>query len=188
MDGKQIADAVLAVSVFQPAAERKSKPESFNNLFVKNFPPGDYTDTDLRAVFESYGPITSCHIDATNKFGFVCFAQPEHAAKALEHLGESEAVSALYVSRAMKKDVRRKVLRVEMLKSMRQVARQNLYFKGFPVDESADDLSEELKIYFGKFGEVKNLKLMQRTVEVEGASREEMLGFGYVSFHTLESA
>jgi RNA recognition motif-containing protein len=49
-------------------------------------------------------------------------------------------------------------------------------------------LTEELKSFFAKFGEVKSLKLMTRTVEVEGATRDELLGFGYVSFQTLEAA
>ena len=73
---------------------------------------------------------------------------------------------------------------------MRQVARQNLYFKGFPVDGScsSEDMTEELKQYFAKFGEVKNLELMQSKDEVNGVTREELLGFGYVSFHTLEAA
>lgn len=69
-----------------------------------------------------------------------------------------------------------------MLKSMKQVARQNLYFKGFPVDgeTSTDEMTEELRIYFAKFGEVKNLKLIVKD--------DVMVGFGYVSFHTLEAA
>jgi hypothetical protein len=42
------------------------------------------------------------------------------------------------------------------------VARQNLYFKGFPIDGSCttEELTEELKEYFIKFGDVKNLQLM----------------------------
>lgn len=73
---------------------------------------------------------------------------------------------------------------------MKDLARNNLYFKGFPTDgdTSIEELSQELKTFFEKFGEVKSLKLMQRTVETEGVSREELLGFGYVSFQTLESA
>lgn len=43
-------------------------------------------------------------------------------------------------------------------------------------------MTEELKTFFAKFGEVKSLKLMSRTVEVEGATHNELLGFGYVSY------
>jgi hypothetical protein len=47
---------------------------------------------------------------------------------------------------------------------MKQMARQNLYFKGFPVDaantsEKVEQLEVELKEFFTKFGDVKNLKL-----------------------------
>lgn len=65
------------------------------------------------------------------------------------------------------KEVREKLLRIEMLKSARQMAKQNLYFKGFSVDDCKDEqkiteLEAELKEYFAKFGEVKNLKLVRK--------------------------
>lgn len=73
---------------------------------------------------------------------------------------------------------------------MKELARQNLYFKGFPVDGSTsiEDLSKELETHFAKCGDIKTLKLMSRTVEVEGTKHEELLGFGYVSFKTLEGS
>lgn len=75
-------------------------------------------------------------------------------------------------------------MKKDALKFMKDLARNNLYFKGFPNDGSSTiaEMTEELKTFFAKFGEVKSLKLMQRTVEVEGATRDELLGFGYVSF------
>lgn len=83
----------LSVQAFVPRSERQPhKPETFTNLFVKNFPPQTdashpYNEADLRKVFESYGPITSCKVDESGAFGFVCFEEPAHAAKALSDLG-----------------------------------------------------------------------------------------------------
>lgn len=59
---------------------------------MKNFPPQSesgtpYTEADLKAVFEPYGPITSCKVDDSGAFGFVCFEDSTHAAKALSDLG-----------------------------------------------------------------------------------------------------
>lgn len=194
MEGKQLESGeTLTVRVFVPKNERPQQAEPFNNLFVKNFPASDsgepYTEVELRRVFEGFGPIVSAKVDDSGKFGFVCFEDPAHAAKALSVLGESEE-GGLYVSKMVKRDLRRKQLRLDMLKSMRQVAKSNLYFKGFPCDGSAtiEELQTELKTYFESFGEVKNLKVMTRSVTVEGLTREELLGFGYVSFHTLEAA
>lgn len=75
---------------------------------------------------------------------------------------------------------------------MRDLARNNLYFKGFPCDGSmtVQDLTTELRTFFEKFGEVKTLKLPTRIVASDGgiAQRESLLGFGFVSFQTMESA
>ena len=53
---------------------------------------------------------------------------------------------------------------------MRDLARNNLYFKGFPCDDSmtVNDLTTELRAFFEKFGEVKTLKLPTRTVTSDG--------------------
>ena len=42
------------------------------------------------------------------------------------------------------------------------MARQNLYFRGFPVDTavSRESTEKELKEFFATFGEVSNVKLM----------------------------
>lgn len=57
------------------------------------------------------------------------------------------------------------------------MARQNLFFRGFQIGANTE---EELRAYFGQFGEIKSLRI----VEKEGSS----LGRGYVSFETVESA
>lgn len=139
-------------------------------------------------------------IDASRAFGFVAFENCEDAATALasfpKSMAEDDATrdvpqQGLYVVKCLKKEDRKTALLKDTLKFMKDLARNNLYFKGFPTNDegtSIADLTTELKTFFEKFGEVKSLKLMQRSVEVEGATKDELLGFGYVSFQTLESA
>ena len=59
------------------------------NLYIKNL--DDTIDDDrLRSTFEQYGAITSAKVmkdkeraDVSKGFGFVCFAQPEEATRAV---------------------------------------------------------------------------------------------------------
>jgi RNA recognition motif-containing protein len=82
------------------------------------------------------------------------------------------------------------VLKKEHMKKMRDIARNNLYFKGFPNDTSVsrEDLERELAEFFGKFGEVKNLKLPVREATVDGVPTEVLTGFGFCAFQNLEAA
>lgn len=98
--------------------------------------------------------------------------------------------NGLRVVKCMKKEQRSEYLRKEHIKTMRDLARNNLYFKGFPCDYSTSvaDLEIELRAFFEKFGEVKTLRLMHKPVSDQGVQREKLFGFGFVSFQTLESA
>ncbi len=76
--------------------------------------------------------------------------------------------------------------------------RFNLYFKNLPNGTTEEDLKE----YFGQFGEIKSLKLMRKRVPapLESQLKEESkideqkfvqgesLGFGFVSYTTIEAA
>jgi len=64
-----------------------------------------------------------------------------------------------------------------------------LYFKGFDVDEATtvekiEELEGELRVYFAKFGEVKNLKLVRKPEQLQKDAITEslLIGFGFVSF------
>lgn len=84
------------------------------------------------------------------------------------------------------------------LKYKKQMARQNLYFRGFPVDSSVSraDTETELKEFFMTFGEVSNLKLMLArkptasvdAVAIGDSSSDNMLGFGFVCYKSVEDA
>ena len=65
----------------------------------------------------------------------------------------------------------------------------NLYFKNLPSESSENELKE----FFSQFGEIRSLKLMRKKLPPkEDESKEivfgESLGFGFVSFVTIESA
>merc|ERR1719324_1637839 len=86
------------------------------NLYVKNL--DEATDNDsLRTLFETFGTITSASAPRDEKdkckgFGFVCFASPDEATKAVTemHLKVVKG-KPLYVGLAEKKDARQERLR-----------------------------------------------------------------------------
>ena len=90
---------------------------------------------------------------------------------------------------ALKKELREAYVRMRTLKFKKQMARQNLYFRGFPVDTSVsiESTEKELTEFFTTFGEVANLKLMV-TRRADGSSSGNMLGFGFVCYKTIEDA
>ena len=68
----------------------------------------------------------------------------------------------LYVVPALKKELREAYVRMRTLKFKKQMARQNLYFRGFPVDTSVSVQSTEKELldFFSTFGDVSNIRLM----------------------------
>ncbi|CAH8589035.1 unnamed protein product [Dicrocoelium dendriticum] len=99
-------------------AERQSKYVSGVNLYVKNL--DDTVDDDrLKEAFCQYGPITSAKVmtDANGRskgFGFVCFTQPEQAARAVTEMNAALIGSKpLYVALAQRKEDRRAKLIAE---------------------------------------------------------------------------
>jgi len=98
-------------------------------------------------------------------------------------------VAKLYVVPALKKELREAYIRMRTLRFKKQMARQNLYFRGFPVDSSVsiESTEKELVEFFTTFGEVANLKLMV-TKRIDSSSTDSMLGFGFVCYKTIEDA
>lgn len=90
----------------------------------------------------------------------------------------------LYVAPHMKREFRQHYLRLKTLRFQRTMARHNLYFRGFTVTKDVEGLKQQLTEYFAQFGEVNNLALISR----KKADSEDLVGFGFVSFKTLEGA
>jgi len=112
---KTLEGTRLEVCVLIPG---KTKENYRNNIYVKNL-PRNFTDQDLKKLFEKYGEIKSSIVskDETGScrgFGFVCFVNPGHANSAFRETKEKqlqfEGLEPLYLNYAQKKDER-----VEML-------------------------------------------------------------------------
>lgn len=99
-------------------AERQSKYVSGVNLYVKNL-DDNIDDEQLKKAFCQYGPITSAKVmtDASGRskgFGFVCFTQPDQAARAVTEMNATLVGSKpLYVALAQRKEDRRAKLIAE---------------------------------------------------------------------------
>ena len=106
------------------------------------------------------------------------------------------ATPKLYVVPALKKELREAYIRMRTLKYKKQMSRQNLYFRGFPVDSSVSNkiTERELHEFFTQFGEVSNLKLMLAKkpmpsgLNENNVPAENMLGFGFVCYKSVEDA
>jgi polyadenylate-binding protein len=98
-------------------AEQLGKYQGMN-LYVKNI-DDSITDDQLRELFAPFGTITSARLmreEETNLskgFGFVCFASPEEASRAVAEMnGKMVRAKPLYVTLHQKKDLRRAQLAV----------------------------------------------------------------------------
>jgi len=88
------------------------------NLYIKNL-DDDMDDEKLRGVFDAFGTITSCRVmrdgkAASKGFGFVCYASPEEATKAVTEMnGKIVGSKPLYVGLAQRKDIRKAQLEAQ---------------------------------------------------------------------------
>lgn len=127
MNGKKLDPAneeakPLYVSRAQKKSEREAQLKSARqerankyqglNLYVKNLDE-TVSDEKLREVFANYGDITSAKVMRDDKensrgFGFVCFASPEDASKAVTEMnGTLIQNKPIYVALAETKEVRK---------------------------------------------------------------------------------
>ncbi len=100
------------------------------NLYVKNL-DDTVNEENLRKEFSHCGTITSTKImrdekEASRGFGFVCFASPEEATKAVTEMnGTMISGKPVYVAIAQRKDVRRAQLEAQHAQRM-QMRMQNI--------------------------------------------------------------
>ncbi|KAK2949492.1 putative Polyadenylate-binding protein [Blattamonas nauphoetae] len=105
----------------------------FRNLYVRGFPL-EYSDDQMRSLFQKYGTITSCRVmrseNGTSRgFGFCCFSADEEARRAyLELNGQKipNTESELYVNYSQSKQERKAV----MMKQQAQQQYQMMYAPG----------------------------------------------------------
>jgi len=121
--------------------ERMSKYQGVN-LYVKNL-EDTVDDEKLRQTFTPYGTITSAKVMSDEKgaskgFGFVCFATPEEATKAVTEMnGKMIGNKPIYVALAQKKEQRRAQLEAQHNRGLRmqqpQLPGSPIYGPGAPV-------------------------------------------------------
>lgn len=179
-NGMHLNGKKVYVGGFIPRRERAANPILFTNVYVKNFGE-DFTDTDLRKLFEKYGRITSCTVarddDGNSKgFGFVAFERHDAAKTAVKHLHGKEVAEGkrLCVVRAQKKAERLQMLERRLDNNIDQPF--TLYVKN--LDRTIDD--ERLRYEFAPFGTITSA----RVIMSEGRSK----GFGFVTFTSPEEA
>merc|ERR1712137_1313334 len=156
------------------------------NLFVKNIAK-DIDHAGLHDVFSTFGEIISCKV-ATDRitgeskgYGFVHFANPDDAEKAIENLKDTEKIAelapeliaegeTLYSNVAMTKTERKQAMESQD---------KNLYVKNIAdsiTDEKFKELFEEKN-----YGTITSAVIMKD----EAGTRK---GFGFVCYDTKEAA
>lgn len=155
LNGKEVGGKVLVVTRAQKKEERekelrdqferlkqeRQKKYAGVNLYVKNL--SDNIDDDrLREEFAKYGDITSAKVmtepssGKSRGFGFVCFATPDEATKAVsETNGKMVENKPLYVALAQRKEARRAQLEQQYAQHSGKMAMPNpgMYAPGGPM-------------------------------------------------------
>lgn len=157
LNGKEIEGQEIYVGKAQKKAEReKQLREMFEklkiermskyqgvNLYVKNL-DDTIDDEKLRQEFSHCGTITSAKVmrdekDQSKGFGFVCFATPDEAAKAVTEMnGKMILNKPIYVALAQRKEQRRAQLEAQHaqragMRIQQQAMANSMYPPGAPV-------------------------------------------------------
>lgn len=173
------------VGPFIPRKVRSQQLEkSWTNVFIKDL---DTTidDEALHKHFSQFGEVTSAVVmrkaeDQTHLgFGFVNFAEHEHAAKAVEvSHGQKLGNKILYCCRAQKKAEREARLKKEWEQlKISKYQGINLYIKN--LEDEVDE--ERLRKEFSHFGTVKSCKIMSD-------EKSNSKGFGFVCYSAPEES
>jgi polyadenylate-binding protein len=120
----------------QVKAERQKKYAGVN-LYVKNL-SDNIDDQKLIQEFSKYGEIKSARVmseDGKSRgFGFVCFATPEEATKAVSEMnGKMVDSKPLYVALAQRKDVRRAQLEAQYAAKRSNIPVAQPMYQGAPL-------------------------------------------------------
>jgi len=170
LDADSEADVNQAIK-YQPRDKRDFR-RIYNNIYAKNFPQ-DFTEADVKALFEKYGRVESLSFETNDKgsYAFVCYNSedkndreygPQCAERAVLELHNADEVNGipltdkkLYVKEALKKSDREAERLRDTIKYKNSKKRCNLYVKGFPENITEMDLKAQFEVY----GEIESLRL-----------------------------
>eukprot|EP00123_Amoebidium_parasiticum_P014193 comp22387_c0_seq1/m.33392 comp22387_c0_seq1/g.33392 ORF comp22387_c0_seq1/g.33392 comp22387_c0_seq1/m.33392 type:complete len:378 (-) comp22387_c0_seq1:246-1379(-) len=124
--------------------------DTSNRNLIINYLPHDLSETELRVLFERFGPVENVKV-VLNKatrismgYGFVVMAHDEHAVQA------QQAMNGM--------TIRGKRLKVSMArKSSEDIQRANLYVSGLPLEYD----EEALRVLFAPYGVIIETKILR---------------------------
>lgn len=162
LNNTEVAGKNISIEFLQPGLKKKLKK---NNIYVKRFPKENYTQEDLKKLFEAYGELISVMVAPDNEdktknkgFGFVCFKNADNAEKAQEELNNKkiwEDQPTLYVNFAMKKEERMEHFQKRKEELIRNSSRMTVFCKvkeGTNFENEAEfnkEIMKFLNMFFG---------------------------------------
>lgn len=189
MNEKEIGGKILQVDIYKVTSRHDRDPQRFTNVFVKNLPSDIKTNEDLKNLFAEFGDITSVGIFSqeykgkVGYYGFVNFAKPEDAAKAVADMNNKEIEdTTLFVTRALTKDQRER----EKIKRKIELRNQSRKFTLHIKSTKGESLSEEMiASELSPFGEITSISI-QKNKGMDGSENNSAIG--YVVFAHSEEA
>lgn len=174
LQGKQ-----LSIEFLQPGLKKKIKK---NNVYVKKFPRENFSDQNLRELFEPFGELISVMVapditDPTKNrgFGFVCYKNADDAENAQIQLNNKkiwENQPSIYVSFAMKREERIEHFQKKKEELLRNSSRMTVFCKvkeGFNF-QSEQDLNKEIMMFLCMcFGENYNPRSLKSRIDSKTA-------------------
>jgi len=155
------------------------------NVFIKNLAT-DIDHLGLYDTFSNFGEILSCKVatDETGQskgYGFVHFATPEEADKAIDALnGKCLNQKQVYVGHFIPKHLRESKSEEENF--------TNIYLKHISSQITPEQFVSLVTKATADIGKITSPILMTKSVERDGETVEESLKFGFVNFETHEIA
>jgi polyadenylate-binding protein len=189
MNDKELAGKNLIVDIYKANTRHDRDSQRFTNVFVKNLPPHIQTSEDLGKLFKEFGERTSVGIFSqeykgkVGYYGFVNFAKPEDAAKAVAAMNNKEIDgTTLFVTRALTKDQRER----EKIKRKIELRNQSRKFTLHIKSTKGEPLTEEMVLNeLSSFGEIKSIAV-QKSKMLDGT--ETNTAIGYAVFARSEDA
>lgn len=161
------------------------------NIYIKYFPT-NYTEKDIRNLFEKFGQISSLIVPKTNiiegnlnnselknrGFALVCFDKEESAVEAIKEMNNKQIENfTLFVTKALSKF---ELVRKNKEDRLHKFFNCNIYVKGFPLEIKEEALKEELK----KYGSIRSLRIMVN----RNSNPPTSLGYAFVCYSNANEA
>ena len=182
----------LSIEAFQRRQERNNVIHKNLSIFMKNF-PNNYDEKKLRELIEVDVPYCQIMSDQLGrKYAIIQTDNEQDSAKIKSLNNKMIEDQAIFVDNLMNKTDRKRYLLNKINDNNNQLNKRfrecNLFVKNVPNELSED----KLKDLFGKFGEIKSLKIPETTICTKDKGKlveiKSRCGFAYVCFMDSDSA